>query len=292
MPVHDFSFRPRKPHTAGQVTETTPSIPKKIPGHPDLDKETTITFDPINTNTPEDIRSILPIGFYGVDEGVLKYFSGIIIPTKDDQREMKVRIAGGDKTFLYWKQQLDANRIQLPVMSINRTGFRWDATRFTPPYRWTKQRFVNSDGSRAALMYRPWPCQVDYTFSIWGERKRDVEYATYQIVTRFNPLAELKIEYETVKGNIRGKLGDVTDSSDIDIGANELAKVRYDLSSTWEAWLPLPEKVVPTILGRVGIVAEDSGVILDIAEFNETGGINAGLIGGTTASPIEENDDG
>jgi hypothetical protein len=288
MPIHQFNFQPRKAHTAGQVSEPDPSIPQKIPGHPDLSKDTSITYDPTNLDVPTDVRTILPVGFHAIDEGVKNAFKGMLIPTKDDEREMTVRVAGGDKTFLIWKQDLIANRIQLPVMSINRTGWRWDVTRFSPPYIEMTRRFAHRDGSRVAMIYRPWPCMVDFVFSIWAERKRDVEYAQYQIITRFNPLMEIQVAFPTLKGNIRGKIGEITDASDVDIGAEELAKVRYDINSTWECFLPLPEKVVPTILGRVGIYAEFGGEVLDVMEFNERGGLNAVALGDARTRPLEE----
>jgi len=289
MPIHQFNFEPRKKNSAGQVSEPNPSIPQNLPGYPDLSKDTSITYDPTNKDTPTDVRTILPVGFKSIDEGVKNAFKGMLIPTKDDEREMEVRVAGGDKTFLIWKQDLLANRIKLPVMSINRTGWRWDATRFSPPYIEMTRRFANRDGSRVAKIYRPWPCMVDYAFSIWAERKRDAEYAHFQIVTRFHPLIEIQVAFPTLRGNIRGKIGEITDNSDIDIGAEELAKVRYDINSTWECFLPLPEQVVPTILGRVGIYADSSGEILDVAEFGERGGLNAVTLRGANIGPIEEN---
>ena len=270
MPIHNFGFVPRQQRTVGKVAEPKPSIPQKIPKTPDLSKKTTITFDPTNVNIQEDVRTTLPMGFHALDEGIKNYFIDIKIPSKDDFRKMEVRIAGGDKTLLFWRQDSDTNRIKLPVMSINRTALRWDATRFSPPYIEMTRRFVENDGSRVALVYRPWPCQVDYTNSIWAERKRDAEYALYQIITRFNPLAEFTIEFPTLRGNVRGKIGEVTDNSDIDVGADEMAEVRYDINITYEAWLPLPERVIPTVLGRVGIVSEFSGAVLDIADFDNS----------------------
>jgi len=288
MPVHDFTFRPRKAHTAGQVSEPLPSIPQKIPGHPDLSKDTEITYDPTNIDTTIDVRTLLVKGFNAVDEGVKNYYLTLKVPTKDNVRDMTVRVAGGDKTFLFWKQDLLANRIKLPVMSINRTGWRFDPMRFSPPYLEMTRRFVHKDGSRVSMAFRPQPYLIDYTFSIWGERKRDVEYPMYDIITRFNPFAETSVEFNTMKGNIRGKLGEVTDNSDIDIGAEELPKVRYDITSTWEAWLPLPEKVMPTILGRVGIFSEFTGEILDVINFDESGGINAVSLRDARTRPLEE----
>lgn len=270
MPIHNFGFTPRKERKVGKVDEPRPSIPQKIPKAPDLSKQSTITYDPTNVNVYENVRTILPKGFHALDEGIKNYFADVQVPSKDDFRRMDVRVAGGDKTLLFWKQDLDSNRIKLPVMSVNRTALRWDANRFSPPYIEMTRRFVEADGSRVALVYRPWPCLVDYTNSIWAERKRDAEYALFQIITRFNPLAEFTIEFETLRGNVRGKIGEVTDNSDIDVGAEELAKVRYDIQITYEAWLPLPERVVPTVLGRVGVVSEFSGAVLDVADFDDT----------------------
>lgn len=270
MPIHDFSFVPRKSRSGGKVKETDPSIPPKVPGHPDIGKETTITYDPSNKAIQESVREILPKGFKSLDEGIKNYFSDIKIPTKDNFRNMATRVAGGDKTFLFWKQNMDSNRIKLPVMSINRTALRWDSTRFSPPYIEMTRRFVSSESGRIEMSYRPWPCKVDYTNSIWSERKEDAEYALYQIVTRFNPLAEFTIEFGTLRGNVRGEIGEISDNSDIDIGAEELPKVRYDVNFTFEAWLPLPSKVVPAVLGRVGTFNEYSGAILDIVDFDGT----------------------
>ena len=52
--------------------------------------------------------------------------------------------------------------------------------------------------------------------------------------------------------------------SDIDIDANKLATVRYDFSVKIEGWMPLPSRIVPTVLGQVTELAE-----LDTREFFE-----------------------
>ena len=97
---------------------------------------------------------------------------------------------------------------------------------------------------------REYPVLIDYALALWAERKRDIEYITYQIITRFNPLARWVVEDEWMCGDIHATLESCTDSSDIDIDANQLAKVRYDINITIEGWLPLPGRITPTVLGR------------------------------------------
>ena len=86
----------------------------------------------------------------------------------------------------------------------------------------------------------------------------------YQVVSRFNPVAQWGVEDEHMCGDIYATFGGVTDNSDIDIGANELAKVRYDINIQIEGWWPLPGRIVPTVLGRVTDLSE-----LDTREFFE-----------------------
>lgn len=205
-----------------------------------------------------------------MDRGVKEFFQNIDVPTKDGTRKLEVRVSGGDKTILYWKQlglgEPD-NRIKLPVMSVNHTASRLNPAKITPasvgPYYY--RRFADNDKSRMILAPREQGWLLDYTLSVWAERKRDAEYILYQIVTRFNPVAEWTVEDEFMCGNMYATFGGVTDNSDTDIGANELAKVRYDYNIQVEGWLPLPGRVVPTVLGRVTELAE-----LDTREFFET----------------------
>lgn len=267
MAVYDFTFSPQENRNLNPQRD--PLITPVLPQQPELEKQDGLVNGDINLNQPEDIRSILTRGFYSMDAGIKKYFEDIQVPTKDDNRGITVRIAGGDKTFLIWAQDFRSGRITLPVMSINRTGWRFNPQKFSPPYINMGRRFINNDGSRMALTYRPWPALIDYNLSVWTERKRDMEYVAYQIQTRFNPLAEFRIEDESgLRGYVQLRFGEVTDNSDIDIGAEELAKVRYDFGVTMEGWLPLPEKILPTTLGKVMSLHEMNGRFLEAANSN------------------------
>lgn len=268
MAVYDFTFSSPQ-QNRNLSPERNPLITPTLPQQPELEKKDELLNSDVNLNQPEDIRTILPRGLFSMDAGIKKYFEDIQVPTKDDVRRLTVRVAGGDKTLLQWSQDLHSGRITLPVMSINRTGWRFNVEKFSPPYINMTRRFINNDGSRMALTYRPWPALIDYTLSVWAERKRDMENIAYQIQTRFNPLAEFRIEDETgLRGYVQLRFGDVTDNSDIDIGAEELAKVRYDFGVTMEGWLPLPEKILPTTLGKVVSLHEINGKFLEAGNSN------------------------
>lgn len=267
MAVYDFTFNQQQNRNLGP--ERDPLITVALPQQPELEEQDSLTNNDVNLNQPEDVKSVLVRGFYAMDAGIKKYFEDIQVPTKDDTRKITVRIAGGDKTFLQWSQDLRSGRIGLPVMSINRTGWRFNPEKFSPPYINMSRRFVNNEGSRMALTYRPWPALIDYSLSVWTERKRDMENIAYQIQTRFNPLAEFRIEDESgLRGYVQLRFGDVTDNSDIDLGAEEQPKVRYDFSVTMEGWLPLPEKILPTTLGKVMSLHEINGKFLESANSN------------------------
>jgi hypothetical protein len=64
-----------------------------------------------------------------------------------------------------------------------------------------------------------------------------------------------------LQGNIQLRFEGSSDSSDKETGYDQHAKVRYEVSYVAEAWLPLPEKIVKTVLGRVTSLKESSGQI-------------------------------
>jgi hypothetical protein len=260
---------------AGVQPELVPVMPADVPGQPDLDRITNINDDPINLAT-EDVDEIFPTGYKTMDRGMKEFFSNIDVPYKDGTRKLEVRIAGGDKTILFWKQLMDEDaRIKLPVMSINRQSFgKINPQRHTPasvgPYFY--RRFADSDKTRMVLSPREKSVLIDYTLSVWTERKRDMEAIVYQIDTRFNPIAQWTVEDEFMRGDITAKLDNITDNSDIDIDANQLAKVRYDFNVQIEGWLPLSGRIVPTVLGQVQALSElDTGEFFEAIKFNGRG---------------------
>lgn len=210
---------------------------------------------------PSHVEEFLQPGFRSLDDAMKQYWSGIRVPTKDSYRFMRVKIAGGDKSLLIWSDDLKEGRARLPLAAISRDGAEYNPQKYSPNILPMTSRYLSTRGDQMALVYRPTPWLVNYKLIIWAEHKRDAEYILYQTLTRFNPIAEFRMYDGKLQGNIQLRLDGSTDASDKETGYDQHAKVRYEVSCTAEAWLPLPEKIVKTVLGRVVNLQESLGQI-------------------------------
>jgi hypothetical protein len=210
---------------------------------------------------PYHLEEFLTPAFRSLDDAMKQYWSGIRVPTKDSYRFMRVKVSGGEKSLLIWNDDLKEGRARMPVAALSRESHAYNPEKFSPPYHSMTARYLSSRGDLAARVYRPVPYLVDYTLTTWTEHKRDAEYILYQILTRFNPLAEFRMFDGKLEGNIQLRFNGSSDASDKEAGYDQYANVRYEIKMTAEAWLPLPEKIVPTVLGRVAIMRERAGEI-------------------------------
>ena len=74
-----------------------------------------------------------------------------------------------------------------------------------------------------------------------------------------------------IQGNVQLRFGGSTDASDKESGFDQHASVRYEITCIAEAWLPLPEKIVKTVIGRVVNLQEKLGQILVTSKSQGTG---------------------
>lgn len=284
MAIYDFRHIPRTTvlHSTGTVKTKVPNLGKEaITGRAQTSKRPRL-YNTMNVNFQEEtVHQLIP-GIHHIDLGIKNYFSDVRVPTDDSMRTtpVPIRIAGGDKTTLYWKQllrdDLRNGRIKLPVMALNRESFEYNPQKYSPPHVPIGKEFADTDGTRMRLIPRPYPIIVNYTLGLWAERKRDIEYMMYQIVPRFHGgLAEILVDAGLITGAVIMKFNNFTDTSDIEAEADSLAKVQYDITISAEAWMPLPERVVPTVLGHVATLREyDTNEFLEVARI------------GTAAIPI------
>jgi hypothetical protein len=211
---------------------------------------------------PVDVEEFVGQGFRPLDEAMKRYFSGVRVPMKDGYRYMRVKIAGGDKSLMIWNDELVGGRARLPVAAIDRTGWEFNSEKYSPADLPMALRYLSREGDRVAKVFRPTPFLVNYDLVIWAERKRDAEAIAHQLLVRFTPLADFRMFDGRLNGTVVLKYDGSTDASDKEIGFDQHASVRYELSLTAESWLPLPEVVVPTILGKVTAFQEESGELL------------------------------
>ena len=211
---------------------------------------------------PQHLEEFLMPGFWALDDAMKQYWSGIRVPTKDSYRFMRVKIAGGNKSLQIWADEMKEGRARLPVASISRDSCQFNPDKFSPPYHSMTGRYLSSRYDQFARVFRPTPWLVDYTMAIWTEHKRDAEYILYQTINRFNPLAEFRMCDGKIQGNVQLRFNGFQDASDKETGFDQHANVRYEFSMVAEAWLPLPEKIVKTVLGTVTNFKELTGYIL------------------------------
>lgn len=265
MPVYDFqsnlSVTPKTGFPTQEV-ELRPALPvipigvKQLSdvqgGRVDIDSEDLGVH-------PDYVEEFSMPGFRALDSAMKKYWSGLRIPTKDSFRMVRVKIAGGDKSLMVWNDDLREGRVKLPVVSINRLSYKFHKENYSPPYLSMGRRYTSNRLDRVAKIKRPIPYLVEYEFIVWTEFKREAEYLLYQISTRFNPLATFWMYDEHLEGVVTLHLDGMTDASDKEAPADEKAKIRHEYKMTAEAWLPLPETIVPTIMGRVAAIGEVDG---------------------------------
>lgn len=269
MPIHDFG--PPNPSTP-EVGANLPAMPVHSSPSPNAfgisqtshvsggrDK----TAGSLPQTSPYFHEEFVIPGFRYLDEAMKRYWSGIRVENKDGFRYMRVKIAGGDKSLMIWADDLKEGRIRLPVAAIDRTGFNFNEEKYSPAVLAMNFKQINTRGNSVAKVYRPVPYLVDYKMTIWAEHKRDAELILYQALTRFNPIAEFVASDGKVKGAVQIRFNGATDASDKEAGYDQHANIRYEITMAAEAWLPLPEQIIPTVLGQVTSFKEQSGDILD-----------------------------
>jgi len=256
---HNFSPCPLQTICPTPMAEANPQIhayPTALKQQSDAQQGRSKILGDIPGTMPEYIEEYAMPGFTALDDAMRSYWSGIRVPTKDSFRFMRVKIAGGDKSVLFWNDDLKDGRVRLPVASINRLDHEFNPDKFSPPYLAMRKRYTTNRMDRVAMIRRPVPFLVNYNLTVWCVWKRDAEYILYQIITRFHPLAEFTMFDGHLSGNVQLRYGGSSDASEKEAGFDQKAKVRYEYKMTAEAWLPLPEVILPTVLGQPTIISE------------------------------------
>lgn len=198
-----------------------------------------------------DVLSFIIPGFRALDNGMKHYWSGIKVPTIDSYRFMSVKVAGGDKSILVWSDDLKNGRVSVPVCSINRTDEAFNEQRFSLAIHPMAIKYPNYDGTYAVMVYRPVPFIVRYNLHVWASFKTDLEYIKAQVLTRFNRVGIFKINDGKLTGDVTLHFDGSNNTTDVDAPFDKTAYKRFDVSLKAEAWLPLPERIVKTILSNV-----------------------------------------
>ncbi len=258
MAVHDFTHTPKTPKPVPK-NEPKPLVPQKLDQHLPQPK-IEITHDPINTDHA-DVNEHDVLGFRVFDEAIKDWLKDMFknVPTvSSGLKAAEVRIAGENRAYLMRKADLESGRIKLPVVSVDRTSSSYYEEEFSPPYHPLRIRYTDCSRTAAAKIFRPVPYLLEYTISWWTEHKKDAEWMLYELLPRFNPLCEIVVEDTQWRGPLTMRLGDWKDDSDKSQDAKQKEFKKYVMDITAEAWLPLPDQIVKTVVGRVQTIEEDA----------------------------------
>lgn len=260
MPNYDFNFTP-----SPAAFPPMPMAVREVPGVRQTAHLERSRDDLSGSGTqPYYLEQFAMPAFHALDDAMIRYFSGIRVPTDDSYRFMRVKVAGGDKSLLVWADDLKEGMAVLPVAALDRASVDFNPERYSPPVLSMATRFLNSGRTKIARVFRPQPVLVPYTLIIWAAHKRDVEHILFQILPRFNSgMAEFRMTDGHISGNVQLQYKGCNDVSDKEVGFNQDANIRYEVSMVAEAWLPLPEKVVPTILGKIGTLRDEPGSFIE-----------------------------
>lgn len=258
--IHDFnnsvvqlnngiSTRPAPLHPIGLTQSSdlaTPvigSISMPKPGQTDI-----LTGNQMWT-APSDIHDFTEPALRPLEESLKMFFSGIRVPYKDGYRMLRMRIANPQRSLSVWRDELLDGRATIPVGAIVRGGFDYDRTRYAPPYHPMAYRYNNRSGTSVSMIYKPTPINVTYSLSVMTESKTDEGHCMTSIMRRFQSgIAEFIVNSAysqwVARANYTGS--DTQTEQRVDDGAKSFVVTVYKMSV--EAWLPLPERSVPTAL--------------------------------------------
>lgn len=263
MGQYDFTPAPRTeiPIEAPELRPQIPAYPPSAAQTSEIDRGRSRVVGEEPGSPVDYINEFLMPGFQALDEAMKMYWSGIRVPTKDSYRLMRVMVTGVDKSLAEWRDYLLDGRARLPVASVDRGSFQVNPQKFSTP-NLTMARRYSPRGDTVTLIRRPVPFLVEYSLLVWTSWKRENDYIQHQVATRFNPLAEFRMSDGHIIGNVQLKFNSGSDATEKEAGHDMRPAIRYEYHMTAEAWLPLPEVAVPTVLGCAISLRDIAGNLL------------------------------
>lgn len=262
MPIYNFDGDLRQLPDANMVSPIT----GRINGIEQLDDIQSKKLDLLAEFTDQYgayVREDVPVAFHALERSLKHYFSDIPVPAKDHVRYMQVRISGGKRATLYWSQDLQEGKAHLPVAAISSgKDFEFNYEKYSMPYFPMRVRYLNSNRSKAAKVFRPMPVLINYTMTVLCEHKRDLGYIQSHLMRRFNPYAEFTMDDGRIQGTVQLYYKGATTTTEEEVGFDQDEMVSWELRFQADAWIPLPELITSTVRGHVAVWREECGEVV------------------------------
>ncbi len=268
MPIYDFNNDYRQLPDQNMVSSNT----NRINGIEQLGDILNKKVDLLGDFTDQYsayVREDVPVAFHALENALKHYFSDVPVPAKDHVRFMQVRISGGKRATLYWTQQLKDGKAQLPVAAISGgQDFEFNYEKYSMPYFPMTVRNLNSNRTKVAKVFRPYPVLINYSITVISESKRDMGYIQTHLLRRFNPYAEIVMDDGRIQGTVQLYYKGAVNTTELEIGYDQDEMISWELRFQADAWLPLPEVVTPTVRGNVTVWRESCQTINSLSVPN------------------------
>lgn len=260
MPVHEFKNDLSVPRNEPNLRQD-PSTVKQISDVSLDDNNDLLPLDyPLGQYDVAEYRDHLQRGFYYLDEAMKNYWSDIRVPTKDSYRFLNVKVAGGDRSVMIWADDLKNGRVRMPIAAIDRTSSDHNKEKWAHSIHPMRIRFASPSLDKVILTYKPSQWLVAYKLVVWTTNVRDIDFIDYQVLNRFKSgMAEFTMSDELLTGNVQLRFNGSSDATDKEVSADVKIEYRYEYNMEVEAWLSLPEVVLPTALGSVNMYESVNG---------------------------------
>jgi hypothetical protein len=157
---------------------------------------------------------------------------------------------------------INRETVNLPIISFTLSSIAFDRQRLMslPAIngRWEKHKQV--DGTWI-IVSKPMPWQLNFNVTCWGRYFLDLDFISYNLLSRFTPDSYLRPADTGIPSKIA--LTSMTDTSTLEPGQATDRILRHDYAFQIEAWMPLPERRVGSIQGVDVILASDFSEVLD-----------------------------
>lgn len=194
----------------------------------------------------------------GADEAMKQMFSDIIVQDEAGKcHQVPIIWATQERAVAYVLQEnirqdesLVVDRIRLPIMAINASGYQFNQNRYVyhkavdylRSYHtdWKPGFTVRERRDRDTVfgLSRGIPVDIDYTLYVWTLYEEDMNQILTQVITKFSPLAYIRVK--GIPWEIGVKLNSIANNIDLEPGDKSNRVIKFQFNFTAESFVAQP----------------------------------------------------
>lgn len=224
--------------------------------------------------------------FRGADEAMKDLFDDITVEDDNGKaHKVVIKMDTPEKAVAFILQENVRNdntfvvdRIRLPLLSLNRTDFTMDQSRYIyhkavnyyRGYRedekpgWTTSE---TGRDRDTVFGKAWgiPINITYQLNAWALYTEDMNQILEQIQMKFSPVAYIRIQDVNVETIV--KLDSTGNNKESEPGDKNVRVIKYQFNFTVETYIPQPIVRKKAVLGvKIDILNANKDEILDVLD--------------------------